>query len=194
MIFFLGQKKKSVCFRYPDRPKKFPPTQRNFIQIFGKKIYLAKFRLWRNASWRNAFWRNAYWRNDPKWRRSRDHGASADLFCEISRSFFGDENESARFIGDRWFLPWYFAGIQVCFWCDTLLKGQQMLTRHREDNNVTSALNKEIKFQNKIKFRIDLPSQIFLAMISETQTFFFLALLILPHIFILCLNLISNLK
>ena len=37
MLTKLGQKKKSVCFRYPDRVKKIPPTQRNFIQIFKKK-------------------------------------------------------------------------------------------------------------------------------------------------------------
>ena len=41
MILRLRPKKKSVCFRYPDRPKKFPPTQRNFIQFFGKKKFIA---------------------------------------------------------------------------------------------------------------------------------------------------------
>lgn len=102
------------------------------------------------------------------------------------RSFSNDKNEFARFIGERLFLTWYFAEIQVCFWWDLLLKGQQRLTRHREDNNVTTTfftLNMEIKFQNKKKnSNRPTESNFFCHDIGNTNFFFFGLTYFTPHI------------
>ena len=90
----LKAKKKSVCFRYPDRVKKIPPTQRNFIQIFPPK---KKFWVIIGSAMVPAR------QNKMAARGTAPRRRSITIFYMGNRHIFGKRSESWRLNGERSF-------------------------------------------------------------------------------------------
>ena len=132
---------------------------------FWKKKYLGKF-LQRAVSLNRA---------ESKMAALARCGSSVDLFCVIQRYFpwqiyqTSTNNVNLHVLVKKDRFPPRFLCKQTSV-VDSARIGKvrktfQRSIRQQEDHA-------EIKFQNKIKFRSDLPTLIFFAMVSETHTFF----------------------